>query len=105
MSDDFAALVYRELKNENRRVQRDVSNAQAQERAEFTDSIPAYTFANLPLAATGGLGDGTSYITLAWCSNGRKPGEGVGAGTGVLAFYKTSANQWFNIHDYAAVSI
>ena len=43
---------------------------------------PSYTVANLPASPDG------NYI--AYASNGRKAGEGVGAGTGVLCFHDGS---------------
>jgi hypothetical protein len=49
--------------------------------------FPTYTFVNLP--ATAGTG------AVAWCSNGRKGGEGVGAGTGVPVYWNTATTQWF----------
>lgn len=41
--------------------------------------VPTYTFAALPAAAT-------HPALVVFCSNARKPGEGPGAGTGMLAF-------------------
>jgi len=54
-----------------------------------------YAYASLPSPATEGL--------LAFVSNGRKPSEGAGTGTGVLAYSDGSA--WINSHDSVAVSI
>lgn len=100
-------LVWAELNKQIRDVRGQVQRAQRVERAEIADSIPAYTLANAPLAADGGLGDGTDggYITLAWISNGRKSGEGAGNGTGILAFYNTSTNSWFGVRSEVAVTI
>lgn len=75
------------------------------ERAEIADNIPAYALTDAPLAAQGGLGTGISYVTLAWISDGRKSGEGVGAGTGVLAVYDSSGDQWLRLTDYTAVVV
>lgn len=102
---DMIEFVYSELKQQLNTIQEQVVIAQQQERALFTDSIPAYTLANAPLAAQGGLGTGVSYITLAWISNGRRPGEGGGAGTGVLAFYDTLSNTWIRVDTYTAVTV
>lgn len=102
---DMVELVYGELRKEL-----DTLNAQANqkkpERAEIADSVPAYLLVDAPLATDGGLGDGTAggYITLAWISNGRKSGEGVGAGTGILAYYNSSTNSWFGIRSEVAVT-
>ena len=103
---DMAELVYSELKAEiNALKKQAVINSQV-ERAEIADSIPAFTLAAAPLAADGGLGDGTNggYITLAWISNGRKSGEGAGNGTGILAFYNTSTDSWFGVRSEVAVT-
>lgn len=98
-------LVWAELNQKIREVRTDVRRTQRVERAEIADSIPAYTLANAPLAADGGLGDGSTYITLAWISNGRKSGEGAGNGTGILAFYNTSTNSWFGVRSEVAVTV
>jgi len=75
------------------------------DRAESTDGIPASDLADAPLAATGGVADGTSFVTLRWISDGRKSGEGAAAGTGVLAVYNSAGDEWQDIsQDYAAVT-
>lgn len=48
---------------------------------------PTYAFANLPAAAT-------SPALVVFVSNARKPGEGPGAGTGMLAF--SDGVGWFS---------
>lgn len=103
----MAELVYSELKGQISEIETRVNNTKPPERAEYADSIPAYTLANAPLAADGGLGDGSNggYITLAWISNGRKSGEGAGNGTGILAFYNTSTNSWFGVRSEVAVTV
>lgn len=98
-------LVWGELNKQIRDVRGQVTRAQRVERSEISDSIPAYTLANAPLAADGGLGDGTTYITLAWISNGRKSGEGAGNGTGILAFYNASTDSWFGVRSEVAVTV
>ena len=57
---------------------------------------PAYTVATLP--ATGLSGQ------FAWASNGRKPGEGGGAGTGVPVFWNSATSQWFSYLSGVAVT-
>lgn len=104
MPSEMVELVYRELKADITTLQKQV-NAVKPERAEIADSIPAYLLADAPLAVDGGLGDGSSYITLAWISNGRRPGEGVGAGTGVLCFHESSTNTWIRLDTYTAVTV
>lgn len=104
---EMVELVYRELRNELNTIKTQVERAQRVERAEIADSIPAYNLADAPLAADGGLGDGTAggYITLAWISNGRKSGEGAGAGTGILAYYNASTDSWFGVRSEVAVTV
>jgi hypothetical protein len=54
-------------------------------------SLKSYTYANLP------LGNQTAYTgSLAYCSNGRKVGEGAGAGTGVPVYYANAAWRVFS---------
>jgi hypothetical protein len=105
MANDLTELVYSELKQELNRLKAEVQINSQVERALVSDSIPAYTLATAPLAAQGGLGNGSSYISLAWISNGRRPGEGAGLGTGVLAFYDTLSNTWIRIDTYTAVTV
>lgn len=102
---EMVELVYGELKDDLNALQVQVDRSKRIERAEIADSVPAYTLANAPLAVDGGLGDGTSYITLAWISNGRKSGEGAGLGTGILAYYNSATNSWFGIRSEVAVTI
>lgn len=102
---EMVEFVYGELKNELNALQTEVDKTKRVERAEIADSIPAYLLADAPLAADGGLGDGVSYITLAWISNGRKSGEGAGLGTGILAYYNSSTNSWFGVRSEVAVTV
>lgn len=48
--------------------------------------LPTYAFASLPAAAT-------NPALLVFVSNGRKPGEGAGLGTGMTAF--SDGTGWF----------
>lgn len=102
---DMIEFVWSELNRQIEDLRRTSEAAKRIERAEIADNIPAYTLATAPLAADGGLGDGVSYVTLAWISNGRKSGEGAGLGTGVLAVYQASSNTWLRINDYTAVVV
>lgn len=102
---DLVEMVYVELKSDLNKIRTQVDKSKRIERAEIADSVPAYILANAPLAVDGGLGDGTSYITLAWISNGRKSGEGAGNGTGILAFYNASTNSWFGVRSEVAVTV
>lgn len=104
--NDVASMIWDELQAQINGLKQSVTEGNLRsERSEISDSIPAYTLAAAPLAAQGGLGDGLSYITLAWISNGRKSGEGVGAGTGILAFYNTATDSWFGVRSEVAVTV
>lgn len=50
---------------------------------------------------TTGLRDGAQ----AWCSNGRKSGEGAGAGTGVPVYFNLADRTWRNFYDDAEVQV
>lgn len=104
-NSELLELVYGELKNDLGNLQTQVDRTKRIERAEIADSVPAYTLADAPDNSDGGLGTGVSYVTLAWISNGRKSGEGAGLGTGVLAVFQSSSNQWLRLTDYSAVVV
>lgn len=104
-NSDMVELVYSELKKQLDTLQTQIDRTKRVERAEIADSVPAYTLATAPTNSSGGLGTGTTYVTLAWISNGRKAGEGAGAGTGVLAVFQSSTNQWLRLTDYSVVVV
>lgn len=104
MSDDLAALVYDNLRQEINALSRTVVTTANPETSLLCDGIPAYTLADLPALADGGLGDGFSNITVAWCSNGRKSGEGVGAGTGQLVYFNPATSQWLRFRDDSVIT-
>lgn len=62
--------------------------------------LPVYLFVNLPSPPTITAG----VQPIAYVSNGRKSGEGAGAGTGVPVFWNTSTNQWLCFHDNSVVT-
>lgn len=97
--------MWRALRNDIERVGRRVDRLTVTtQRAETAGGVPACTLAEAPTAATGGLSDGTSYIDLLWISDGLRPGEGSGNGTGVLAFYDSATDAWIAVHDYQPVA-
>lgn len=104
---EMVELVYAQLKGEINTLETQVDRNKRVERAEIADSVPAYTLANAPLAADGGLGDGTNggYITLAWISNARKSGETAGNGTGALCFYNAATDSWFGVRSEVAITV
>ena len=51
-------------------------------------AAPSYTVAALPATSATG--------TSVWASNGRKPAEGAGTGTGVPVFWNPATSQWYS---------
>ena len=101
---DLTEMVYAELKAQLADMQKEIDANRRVEQALYSDSLPAYTVANLPTLANGGLGNGVSYITLAFASNGLKGGEISPNGTGVLVYYNAPTNQWLKVYDNLVVS-
>lgn len=100
---DLIDMVYTRLKKDVDTVRRrQKQTAQKSEGALFTDGLVAFAYADLP---TDGLGDNVSYITIVFVSDGRKSGEGAGAGTGVVAYYDVASGNWLNIADYSQVLV
>ena len=71
------------------------------ERSEYSGAVVAFALAAAP---TTGVGDNLSYTSVAWISDGRKPGEGGGAGTGVLAWFNAVDSTWYSVFDQLAVA-
>lgn len=101
---DMIDLVWKDLQGQLNELTKQVQIARQTEQALFTDSIPAFTVANLPTLANGGLGNGTSYVTLAFASNGRKTAEGAGLGTGQLVYYNAPTDQWLRVRDDSLIT-
>ena len=59
-------------------------------------AAPSYTVAALPATSAAGV--------TVWASNGRKPAEGVGSGTGVPVFWNPATSQWFSYLSGALVT-
>ena len=59
--------------------------------------MPSFTLAGAPATA---LQDGD----LIWISDGRKTGEGVGSGTGVVAYWDSTSAAWLRLSDDTAVA-
>lgn len=104
MSGELAELVYQSLRSEISTLSTTVQDTASPENALLCDGVPAYDLVDLPVLADGGLGDGVSNITIAWCTNGRKSGEGVGAGTGQLVYYNPATDQWLRIRDDSVIT-
>lgn len=98
-------LMWKDLRREVRELSSRVDKVElASRQADTAGGVRAKTLAEAPLAADGGMSDGTEFIDLLWISNGRKPGEDAGFGTGVLAYYDASLNAWLGVHDFQVVT-
>lgn len=103
MPKDLIELVYTNLHQEQAKEKASRKRKGViSDRAEYTDGAIVMAYADLP---TEGLGNSINFVTFLFVSNGRKPGEGAGAGTGVFAYWDDIAQQWKNMHDYAQVVI
>lgn len=103
---DIVELAWRALQDEIASLRTDIQNIRVHyERAEYAENVTASALADAPLAADGSVADGVSYATLRWISNGRKPGELAGAGTGILCYYNASADQWWTVSGNVQVTV
>jgi len=94
--------VYETLNAELKQQARNIRETRKQsERSETAGGVASSTLADAPLAVDGGMSGGD----LLWITDGRKPAEGAGAGTGVLACYNPATDQWLNVNDYSAVVV
>lgn len=74
-------------------------DVEADERSEVTNAVPAVTVVNLPLVALGGI---PQAGRMRFTTDGRKLGEGPGAGTGVIV-YDDGGGRWRRLSDDTAV--
>lgn len=102
MELDMLQIVWDELQVQIDSLRSDMNALLARsERAETAGGMATSTLAAAPLFATGGVGDGD----FLFISNGRKSGEGVGAGTGIPAYYNAATDSWLRFSDDAAVTV
>lgn len=96
---DLVELVFQQLKRDlaalNAKVDRSILLT---ERSEQAGGVQSLAFADIP---TDGIGAGD----MLWISDGRKTGEGTGAGTGVLVYYNPATLSWKRISDDVDVSV
>jgi hypothetical protein len=101
-TDDMVGFVWRQLGEQISQAQANAQRALLRsEQAPIAQGVQSATLANAP-ALAGTLTDG---VTILFISNGRKSGEGVGAGTGVLAYYNPATSSWFRTADDTAVVV
>lgn len=98
---EVAEMVWESLQQEVKILRSRVDNLIIRsERSETTSGVPAYTLATAPLAADNAKGGDMVFI-----SNGRKTGEGVGVGTGIVAYYNPNTNSYYRFADDTAVVV
>ncbi len=73
---------------------------EAAERSEQTGGVARSTVANLPALAGAAVEAGRLYFA----TNGRKTGEGVAAGTGVLVYADGNNANWRRVDDGTQVA-
>lgn len=92
MTKTLADMIYEDLQGQVKATNKKLATATAQsERAETSAGHPSGTLASAPLAANGARAGDQYFVT-----NGRKVGEGAGAGTGVMAYYNPATNSWYS---------
>lgn len=93
--------IFTTLDGEIKKNKRDVQAVRRiSERSETAGGVAQSDLDNAPLAVDGGMSGGD----LLWISNGCKPGESAGAGTGVLGVYDPATDQWLRVGDYVVVT-
>ena len=87
-------LLYRSLSSDVAQMRNDIQALLTRaERSEVTGGVAGLTLAQLPLTHNTG-GD------LYFATDGCKPGEATGHGTGVEVFWDTATTQWLRVGDY-----
>jgi len=76
-----------------------IRRLESQQLSETATSVPSVALADAPLAA-----DGMTTFALRFISDGRKPGEGAGTGTGILCYYDSGSDSWFTVSGNIAVT-
>lgn len=79
---------------------------QRSESSETGGGFVSFAYADAPRAAQGGMQtDNLAYCDVVFISNGRKSGEGVGAGTGTPAYYDPAIDDYRKFSDDAVVTV
>lgn len=99
---DIIDFVWKRLNRRIDDMQRSTAtNFMRTEQSEIGQGVAACTLANAPVLA----GTQTDGVSIRWISNGRKPAEGAGLGTGVLAIYDPVSATWLRVSDWSAVVV
>lgn len=105
MAEELIDTIYKQMQDENKNLIRRLNDTrQFTERGETVGGFESFTYALAPRAIDGGMSDGSAYIDVCWIKDGRKPSEGAGLGTGVVAIYDAAIDDWLRIGDYAVVA-
>ena len=97
----YLDFIFTTLDGEIKKQKRDIQNTrQITERSETAGGVTSTTLTNAPLQDTNAM----SESDLMWIKDGCKPGEAEWAGTGVLAVFNPSTNQWLRVGDYVVVT-
>lgn len=102
---DIIEWMWREIQLDIARLEARVSKIERRsERAETAGGVQSFTYETRPLAANGGMSDGTSNLDVINISNGRKSGEGAGDGTGQMCYYDAAIDDWRRIRDDTVIT-
>lgn len=104
---DLNTWMFEQIQTDIRDLQQQILQiTQKSERSETAGGLQSYSYADRPLAATGGVTTDTqSYVDLIFCYDARKGGEGVGAGTGVPCYYDPAVDDYRRFEDNAILSV
>lgn len=78
---------------------------QQSERAEIAGGMIRRTYAELYDTSVTTLLDRWKDGMFAYCSDGRKTGEGAGAGTGCPVYFDVDTVQWLRFSDDSIVAV
>lgn len=95
--DPTASQVIEASRQASMAITRRIRDIDTREVAEAARGHPSALFVDLPVAAQANMG------WVIFVTNGRKAGEGVGAGTGVMAY--SDSNDWFRMSDDTIVAV
>lgn len=96
---DVAEMIWNELQRQIKELTRRIDTIEVRyERSEISGGVDAVTLANAPTT-------NVKAGSLVFVTDGRKSGEGAGAGSGVLAFWNPSTLTWKRVEDNADVVV
>ena len=104
MSSDYVDYIYNLLNQQLEQTKSDLRRLTSlTERAETAGGVTSKTLADAPTVANG-IG-GVTGGDMLFISNGRKVGQGAGAGTGIPAYYDPTTDSWRRLSDDTAVLV